>query len=74
MQFNSAQFEQEKQIFLQNFKLYCQKQKWTHKRIAEQLGCSRSYISKIFTKTRSPSIALLEKMELLYNETNGRKN
>ena len=48
---------------IEQFKDFCKAKGWIQEQIAEELKCSRSHISKIFSGTRNPSIKILEKME-----------
>ena len=60
-------FEKIKADIISNFIKYCDDNKWTHEIAAQRIGCSRSHISKIFSKTRNPSINILKKMEEVMN-------
>ena len=48
---------------IEQYKLFCQSQRWTQQEAAEKIGCCRTHLSKIFSKQRNPSMKLLEKME-----------
>ena len=45
------------------FKDFCNHKGWTHDEISEKIGCSRSYITRIFSGSRTPSAKILDKME-----------
>ncbi len=49
--------------FLSNFELFLIKQKITITSAAEDIGITRSHLSKVIHKKTSPSVELLEKME-----------
>lgn len=49
--------------FLNNFELFLIQQKITITSAAEDIGITRSHLSKVIHKKTSPSVELLEKME-----------
>ncbi len=53
---------------INDFKKFCNQQNWTHEQIAEKLGCSRSYVTRIFSGTRIPSAKILDEMERIMKE------
>lgn len=55
---------------IQQFKNFCEVKEWIQEQIAEELNCSRSHVSKIFSGTRNPSIKILEQMEKVMKRYN----
>ena len=49
--------------FLNEFELFLSKQKITVTAAAEEIGVTRSHLSKVIHKRTSPSVELLEKMD-----------
>lgn len=67
MLLNTDLFKEIKADIIVNFQGFCEDNEWTHDIAAQKIGCSRSYISKIFAGTRNPSIKILRKMEEVMN-------
>lgn len=52
---------------IKEFKLFCERKGWIQEQIANELKCSRSHVSRIFSGSRKPSMKVLEKMEEVMN-------
>ena len=51
------------QEIINRYKAFIKSQEWTHARAAEEIGCCRAHMSRIFNGQRMPSITLLNEME-----------
>lgn len=51
------------QEIIEKYKKFIQDKKWTYAIAAEQIGCCRTHLGRIFNGKRIPSITLLNKME-----------
>ena len=52
---------------IDKFKRFIKYKGWTYSIAAQQLGCDRTHLGRIFNKRRNPSAALITKMEELMN-------
>ena len=59
-------------IMILEFENYMKKYNWTQAYAAERLECSPSHLSRILRGEKNPSIKLLDKMEEIMEEQNGR--
>ena len=55
---------------INKYKTFVEYKGWTHARAAEEIGCCRAHMSRIFNGQRTPSITLLNKMEKKMKEYN----
>lgn len=51
------------QEIINKYESFIKSKGWTHARAAEEIGCCRAHMSRIFNGQRMPSITLLNKME-----------
>lgn len=58
------------QEIINKYKAFIEYKGWTHARAAEEIGCCRAHMSRIFNGQRMPSITLLNKMEDKMKEYN----
>ena len=56
------------QDIINKYKLFTRINNWTHQQAAEQIGCCRAHLTRIFNGDRTPSIKLLMKMEKVIGE------
>ena len=61
------------QEIIDKYKLYIENKGWTHARAAEEIGCCRAHMSRIFNGERTPSIKLLIEMEKVINGEAGKE-
>jgi transcriptional regulator with XRE-family HTH domain len=58
------------QKIINKYKSFIEYKGWTHARAAEEIGCCRAHMSRIFNGQRMPSITLLNKMEKVMEKYN----
>ena len=58
------------QEIIKKYKTFIEGKGWTHAKAAEEIGCCRAHMSRIFNGQRIPSITLLNKMEDKMKEYN----
>lgn len=58
------------QEIINKYKAFVKYKGWTHAQAAEEIGCCRAHMSRIFNGQRMPSITLLNKMEDKMKEYN----
>lgn len=56
------------QNIIDKYKMLTRANGWTHQQAAEQIGCCRAHLTRIFNGDRTPSIKLLMKMEKVIGE------
>ena len=61
------------QEIIDNFKKFVHDQNWTITKAAEEIGCHRTHLSKIFHGHYVPSMTLLNEMEKVMKEYGNSK-
>lgn len=61
------------QEIINKYKNFIKSKGWTHARAAEEIGCCRAHMSRIFNGQRMPSITLLNKMEKAIEKYNSKE-
>lgn len=61
------------QKIINKYKSFIEYKGWTHAKAAEEIGCCRAHMSRIFNRQRMPSITLLNKMEEVMKKYNYRR-
>lgn len=56
------------QDIIDKYKNFIERKGWSHARAAEEIGCCRAHMSRIFNGQRMPSITLLNEMEKVMNK------
>ena len=56
------------QEIIEKYKNFIEERGWTYAQAAEEIGCCRTHLGRIFNGKRVPSMTLLMKMEEVMNQ------